>query len=198
MNQELQTFLLDLLKQVIAGIPFGTILSLVVYYALSKVKKKTIEFPTRVNDLSDKLNGFYEATKVMFASIVCDIKALLITELTAYKEQSENYKKIVESYRQELNVMVKNTQALVAQNEILIDVLKVYISENQNSVISGIAKTTCEKIKNYKEHAYLAQEVVSSYLVQYYPETLIKRLAEISPEALENMVKQYEKEKSQG
>ena len=66
MNQELQTFLLDLLKQVIAGIPFGTILSLVVYYALSKVKKKTIEFPTRVNDLSDKLNGFYEATKVMF------------------------------------------------------------------------------------------------------------------------------------
>ena len=53
MNQELLDLLRDILSQVIAGIPFGAILSLIIYYALNKIKEKTSEFPEKAKAIKN-------------------------------------------------------------------------------------------------------------------------------------------------
>jgi Na+/citrate or Na+/malate symporter len=63
MNQELLDLLRDILSQVIAGIPFGTIFSLIIYYALNKIKKKTSEFPEKANEIEVKVKDFSKEVK---------------------------------------------------------------------------------------------------------------------------------------
>ena len=84
------------------------------------------------------------------------------------------------------------------------DVLKNYVCENKNAVISGLAKTIADKLTNYKEHAYMAQEIINQspeikekiiFLIEHYPDALLAKLVEIPTEALEEIVKQYEEEK---
>ena len=58
MNQELLDLLRDILSQVIAGIPFGAILSLIIYYALNKIKEKTSEFPEKATEIELKVKDF--------------------------------------------------------------------------------------------------------------------------------------------
>lgn len=65
MNQELLDLLRDILSQVIAGIPFGAILSLIIYYALDKIKKKTSEFPKKANEIEVKVKDFSKEAKAI-------------------------------------------------------------------------------------------------------------------------------------
>lgn len=207
MNPELQEFLYNTLSQLIAGVPIGTILSLVVYYALNKVKMKTAEFPTRASALEQQMKQFREEAIKFNESIKKEVISIVSVELQKFNKKAEEYQAIIEGYRQELEVANKQNQVVIAQNEITLDVLKIFIGENKSAVISGIAKNVLEKMKNYKEHAYLAQEIVDSYpeikdkimfLVENYPDALLNRLLEVPVEAMEDMVNKYEAEKSQG
>ena len=63
MNQELLDLLRDILSQVIAGIPFGAILSLIIYYALNKIKEKTSEFPEKAKEIEVKVKDFSKEVK---------------------------------------------------------------------------------------------------------------------------------------
>ena len=65
MNQELLDLLRSILSQVIAGIPFGAILSLIIYYALDKIKKKTSEFPEKAKEIEVKVKDFSKEAKAI-------------------------------------------------------------------------------------------------------------------------------------
>jgi hypothetical protein len=78
---------------------------------------------------------------------------------------------------------------------------------NQTDVMSTEDKGVADKLTNYKEHAYMAQEIINKspeikekiiFLIEHYPDSLLAKLVEIPTESLEEIVKQYEEEKSQG
>ena len=126
-------------------------------------------------------------------------------ELNKFSKKADEYQKIVENYRVQLEEANKQNKVLIAQYEITMDVLKTYVCENKNAVISGMAKTVADKLTNYKEHAYMAQEIINqspeikekaNFLIEHYPDALLEKLFEVPTEALEDMVKQYEEEKS--
>jgi hypothetical protein len=207
MNPELQEFLYNTLAQLVSGVPIGTILSLIVYYALNKVKLKTAEFPDRAKALEKQVKEFANDVVVASSKLKDEVVSMVNEELNKFSKKADEYQKIVENYRVQLEEANKQNKVLIAQYEITMDVLKTYVCENKNAVISGLAKTVADKLTNYKEHAYMAQEIINQspeikekaiFLIEHYPDALLAKLVEVPTEALEDMVKQYEEEKSQG
>ena len=77
----------------------------------------------------------------------------------------------------------------------------------KNAVVSGIAKSVNEKLVNYKEHIYLAQDIINVapeikekviFIAENYPSALITKMVDLPVEVLEEMMEKYEKEKPQG
>lgn len=205
MNQELLDLLRDILSQFIAGIPFGAILSLIIYYALDKIKKKTSEFPEKAKEIEVKVKDFSKEVKQGLNDIKQEVTEIVNDKLEDFEKKAEEYQKIINDYKKELIETNKINEALFYQQEITLDVLKKYVCENKNAVISGLAKDVSEVIENYKERTAVVKEIMARspeikekvvYILNNYPDVLIKKLSELPISALEEMIIKYEKEKS--
>lgn len=204
MNQELLDLLRSILSQVIAGVPIGAILSFIIYYALNKIKKKTSEFPEKAKEIEVKVKDFTKEVKQGLNEIKQEVTEIVYDELKKFEKKSEEYQKVINDYKKELIETNKINEAIFAQQEITLDVLKKYVCENKSAVISGLAKDVSEVIENYKARNAAVKEIMARspeikekvvYILNNYPDVLIKKLSEMPVSALEEMVVKYEKEK---
>lgn len=204
MNQELLDLLRSILSQVIAGVPFGAIFSFIIYYALNKIKKKTSEFPEKAKEIEVKVKDFTKEVNQGLNEIKQEVTEIVYDKLEKFEKKSEEYQKIINEYKKELIETNKINEAIFSQQEITLDVLKKYVCENKNAVISGLAKDVSEKIENYKARTAAVKEIIARspeikekvvYILNNYPDVLIKKISELPVSDLEEMVIKYEKEK---
>ena len=189
MNQELLDLLRDILSQVIAGIPFGAIFSLIIYYALNKIKKKTSEFPEKANEIEVKVKDFSKEVKQGLNDIKQEVTEIVNDKLEDFEKKAEEYQKIINDYKKELIETNKINEALFYQQEITLDVLKKYVCENKSAVISGLAKDVSEVIENYKERNAAIKEIMARspeikekvvYILNNYPDILYQKIIRIA------------------
>ena len=102
MNQELLDFIYDILQQLIAGIPIGTILSLVVYYALNKVKAKTAEFPAKAQDLENQVKTFADKVVAVSTELRNNVVSVVNAELDKFSKKADEYQLVIDGYHKQL------------------------------------------------------------------------------------------------
>ena len=194
MNQEMIEFLKNVLGQVIAGIPNILLIILTLVYYIKSLKSKVSEFPTRVKELKD-------TTTENAKQVKNEITTIVNAQLNDYKTTAQGFMTEIEAYKKKAEEEAKNMQALIMQNEIMMEVMKVFISQNDQMVVSGMGATAIAKISEYQERAYRAKEILknipqiadeATFLAERFPPEMIDRLSKLPTEVLEEILNEYE------
>lgn len=194
MNQEMIEFLKNVLGQVIAGIPDILLIILTLVYYIKSLKSKVSEFPTRVKELKD-------TTIENAKQVKNEITTIVNAQLNEYKATAQGFMTEIEAYKKKAEEEAKNMQALIMQNEIMMEVMKVFISQNDQMVVSGMGATAIAKISEYQERAYRAKEILKNipqiadeakFLAERFPPEMIDRLSKLPSEVLEEILNEYE------
>lgn len=199
MNQEMIEFLKNVLGQVIAGIPDILLIVLTLVYYIKSLKTKVAEFPTRVKELKD-------TTIENAKQVKNEITTIVNAQLNDYKTMAQAFMTEIEAYKKKAEEEAKNMQALIMQNEIMMEVMKVFISQNDQMVVSGMGATAIAKISEYQERAYKAKEILKNipqitdkekFLAERFPPEMIDRLSKLPAEVLEEILNEYENKENQ-
>ena len=194
MNQEMIEFLKNVLGQVIAGIPDILLIILTLVYYIKSLKSKVSEFPNRVKELKD-------TTIENAKQVKNEITTIVNAQLNDYKTMAQAFMTEIEAYKKKAEEEAKNTQALIMQNEIMMEVMKVFISQNDQMVVSGMGATAIAKISEYQERAYRAKEILKNipqitdrakFLAERLPPEMLDRLLNLPSEVLEEILNEYE------
>jgi len=194
MNQEMIEFLKNVLGQVIAGIPDILLIILTLVYYIKSLKSKVSEFPNRVKELKD-------TTIENAKQVKNEITTIVNAQLNDYKTMAQAFMTEIEAYKKKAEEEAKNMQALIMQNEIMMEVMKVFISQNDQMVVSGMGATAIAKISEYQERAYRAKEILKNipqitdrakFLAERLPPEMLDRLLNLPSEVLEEILNEYE------
>ncbi len=157
-----QLLLIEMIENVIATIPQMTVVLAMVGTSLSKVKKKTEDFPNQVagvkkefelvkNDFKESFNQSRKDMENMLKNVAEEMKSGVNDVMTSMKQELADYKS-------QLTRTNTQTSLLVKENKAFMEVISLMITNDPLKVKDGVAKLvanqlnmTQEELENYTE-----------------------------------------------
>jgi phosphoribosylaminoimidazole-succinocarboxamide synthase len=181
MNTETLDLITNVIEEMIAAIPQIVVVLTTVVYSLNAIKARVNSFPVQIKETKDTMNLNLKETKDSVNSslsqskkeiseIVNDMRKEM---LKSVNETLVDMKKELVDYQNDLKSSSDQTNMLVRQNKILMQVISDLVGKDTEMVAKGVAKQLAFRTNLSKEE------------LENYPELLIKELP-----MLENALKE--------
>jgi hypothetical protein len=172
MNEETLGLIANVIEELIAAIPQIVLVLTTVLYSLNAIKAKVNMFPKIADDtklvVSNDLKDSKDKVQKLLENSSIQINELLKLTNKDIQEKVGSTLKTMEKeltdYKQHLVSNVEQTNLLVRQNKVFMDVLIQLVSENPESVSKGIAGIVSTKLQLSKQE------------LEQYPAVLVKDL----------------------
>ncbi len=185
------TFLTNLIENLIASVPQLVAVISMVMYSLNNLKKQTAEFPNQLSVVKENLVTDFKETKLMVQDMLAESRKTmngLVEEATtqlreevtdvmgSMQEELKYYRETLQSVKAQANLLVK-------ENRAMFDLVIQLVAKNPELVKKGLASTitnsltlTQEELKNYSvqmiDSLPLLETVLKEALVNYTQEEI--------------------------
>lgn len=185
------TFLTNLIENLIASVPQLVAVISMVMYSLNNLKKQTAEFPNQLSVVKENLITDFKETKLMVQDMLAESRKTmngLVEEATtqlreevtdvmgSMQEELKYYRETLQSVKAQANLLVK-------ENRAMFDLVIQLVAKNPELVKKGLASTitnsltlTQEELKNYSvqmiDSLPLLETVLKEALVNYTQEEI--------------------------
>lgn len=176
------------LENFLGSLPELFVLLLTLLYYLRSIGKKTDTFPNEVNVMKNNIindfklakDGMVDAYKNakneifdITSNAIDNIKKSVSKDLESMKTALNNYKDTITKYSEQLQISKMQTNSVVKQNIIYMDIIAQLVSQDPKMIKSGIATMITNNFNSTKEE------------LLKYPELLV-----MDKEVFENAIKE--------
>jgi ABC-type transporter Mla subunit MlaD len=181
MTQENLDLLIGVIEEMIAAVPQIVIVLTTVVYSLNAIKSKVNSFPLQMEETKKTLNTSFDDNKKQMNTTLSETQSKLLKSVDeSNKRMEENVEqKLLDmkgellGYKEELKSNSDQTNILIRQSKMFMDVIANLVSQDQNQVKDELAKNVVVKT------------MLSKKELEQYPQLLVKELP-----ILENAMKE--------
>lgn len=161
----LAEFGMNVVENLVAAFPQLMVVGSTLVYSLKKIRTKTEEFPTILKSTKENLDVSFNNAKTDMKAIVEKTADVIGEKVNASLDGMQNE---LNTYKAMLEQNKDQTNALVKENKLFIDVILQFVAENPKLISDGITQVISLKSQLTKDE------------LEQYPQVLINDLDKLS------------------
>lgn len=161
----LAEFGMNVVENLVAAFPQLMVVGSTLVYSLKKIRTKTEEFPTILKNTKENLDVSFNNAKTDMKAIVEKTADVIGEKVNASLDGMQNE---LNTYKAMLEQNKDQTNALVKENKLFIDVILQFVAENPKLISDGITQVISLKSQLTKDE------------LEQYPQVLINDLDKLS------------------
>jgi vacuolar-type H+-ATPase subunit E/Vma4 len=172
MNTETLDLITNVVEELIAAIPQIVVVLTTVVYSLNAIKARVNSFPKIAEDTKKqvgdnlhqtegKLTNILEKSGTKIQTMLSDANEVLQEKISGTLDSME---KELSTYKKQLISNIEQTNLLVKQNKVFMDVILELVAKDPKKVAEGVSQAVSSKVNLTKEQ------------LEQYPQLLVKDL----------------------
>ena len=172
MTQENLDLIINVIEELIAAVPQIVVVLTTVVYSLNAIKSKVNSFPKQIEETKTSLNTSFDETKKQISATLNETEKQLLKKVDEANKRMEQHvantlidmKGELLGYKEELKSNSDQTNILIRQNKIFMEIIANLVSQDQKKIEEGLAKTV------------IVKTTLSKKELEQYPQLLVKEL----------------------